>query len=154
VRRFAREFRRNVRDIDASAVRQLMEHSWPGNVRELQSVLKQAILHATGAVLLPGHLPRLSPSEDRSAPRVPRGDFCLEGFIREQLDTSPGDLYATTHLQVDRILVNAAMQFVDGNLSGAARLLGISRETLRTRIRTLGMLMRRSLEAADAALCN
>jgi two-component system nitrogen regulation response regulator GlnG len=151
VRRFARELRRDVREIDPSALRRLADHSWPGNVRELQSVLKQAILHATGSVLLPEHLPDLAPLQPGAMVHGRETEFCLKGFIREQLDVSAGDVYATTHQQVDRFLVQATLQFVNGNVSCASRVLGISRETLRTRIRALGMRMRHSLEDHDDA---
>jgi two-component system nitrogen regulation response regulator GlnG len=57
VRRFSRELGREVRQVAPEAMTRLRCYSWPGNIRELQSVLKQAVLQASGAVLLPAFLP-------------------------------------------------------------------------------------------------
>src|SRR5439155_20308040 len=57
VRRFSRELGREVREVAPEALERLRNYSWPGNIRELQSVLKQALLQARGAVLLPAFLP-------------------------------------------------------------------------------------------------
>src|SRR5262249_19643748 len=60
LRRFSRELGREVQDVSPEALERLGGYSWPGNIRELQSVLKQALLQASGTVLLPAFLPELS----------------------------------------------------------------------------------------------
>ncbi len=57
---FSRKLGREVRSVAPEAMDVLRRYSWPGNLRELQSVLKQALLQATGTVLLPEFLPPLS----------------------------------------------------------------------------------------------
>src|SRR5262249_52113763 len=57
VRRFSRELGREVSEVAPEALERLRHYPWAGNVRELQSVLKQALLRATGPVLLPAFLP-------------------------------------------------------------------------------------------------
>ena len=57
VKRFARDLRKNVQTIADESLELLKRYSWPGNVREFQSVIKQALLQATGPVLLPEFLP-------------------------------------------------------------------------------------------------
>ena len=57
LRRFSRELGKDMQTVAPEALALLQGHAWPGNVRELQSVLKQAMLQATGAVLLPDFLP-------------------------------------------------------------------------------------------------
>src|SRR5262249_43424972 len=57
LRRFSRDLGREVREIAPEAVELLRGYSWPGNIRELQGVLKQALLQATGTVLIPAFLP-------------------------------------------------------------------------------------------------
>ncbi len=59
VRRFSRELGREVREVARETMDLLHGYSWPGNVRELQSILKQALLKASGITLLPLFLPRL-----------------------------------------------------------------------------------------------
>src|SRR5262245_59306074 len=57
VRRFSRELGREVQEVAPEALARLRTYSWPGNIRELQSFLKQALLRASGPVLLPAFLP-------------------------------------------------------------------------------------------------
>src|ERR1700690_2058278 len=57
LRRFNRELGREIRDVTPEVLERLRGYAWPGNVRELQSVLKQALLQASGTVLLPTFLP-------------------------------------------------------------------------------------------------
>ncbi len=57
VRRFSRELGREVQEVAPEALDRLRGHPWPGNIRELQSTLKQALLRASGPVLLPAFLP-------------------------------------------------------------------------------------------------
>src|SRR5262249_25765532 len=57
VRRFSRELGKDVQHLAPDVLDALQRHTWPGNVRELQSVLKQALLQATGPVLVADFLP-------------------------------------------------------------------------------------------------
>src|SRR5271163_3454433 len=52
LRRFSHELGREVGEVAPEALKRLCSYSWPGNVRELQSVLKQALLQASGTILL------------------------------------------------------------------------------------------------------
>src|SRR5207244_2897678 len=83
-RRGSRELGREVREIDPKALERLHNYSWPGNIRELQSVLRQALLQASGTVLLPAFLPELSGGPSESGPAAaPGADLGLEAFIRQ-----------------------------------------------------------------------
>jgi two-component system nitrogen regulation response regulator GlnG len=70
LRRFSRELGREVRKVAPEAMERLCGYFWPGNIRQLQSVLKQALLQASGPVLLPSFLPEPleGPSEPAPAP--------------------------------------------------------------------------------------
>ena len=145
IRRFGRELGRDVREIAPETLDRLRAYPWPGNVRELQSVIQQALLRATGPVLLPAFLPELwAPMAVVTAPPVTASpSFDLDAFIREHLTPACPDVYAATHLQVDRLLVSAALKRTRGNQRRAARLLGISRQTLRSRLDVLGLEAKR-----------
>src|SRR5205823_1721999 len=85
LRRFGRELGREVREVDPEALERLGNYSWPGNIRELQSVLKQALLQASGTVLFPAFLPELAPQGAESGPASPpEADLGLEAFIRQR----------------------------------------------------------------------
>src|SRR6195256_2992339 len=60
LRRYSRELGREVRDVAPETLERLRGYDWPGNIRELQSVLKQALLQASGTTLLPAFLPALN----------------------------------------------------------------------------------------------
>jgi DNA-binding NtrC family response regulator len=150
LRRFSRELGRAVQEVAPEALERLRGYSWPGNVRELQSVLKQALLRASGPVLLPAFLPELpgQPCEPDPAPTAGKG-FGLEVSLQGETRPDARDLYADTHRQLDRLLLPRVLESTWGNLRQAARLLGIARQTLRQKIRDLELTVSRPSEADE-----
>jgi two-component system nitrogen regulation response regulator GlnG len=157
VRRFSPELRREVQEVAPEALERLRGYSWPGNIRELQSVLKQALLRASGATLLPAFLPDLSgkpPHPDAGPPMGEHGeapppagaDFGMDAFIRQRLRPEARDLYADAHRQVDQLLLPRVLEYTGGNQHQAARLLGIARQTLRQKLRDLGLHVTHAVE--------
>jgi two-component system nitrogen regulation response regulator GlnG len=155
LRRFNRELGREIAEIAPDALECLRRYSWPGNIRELQSVLKQALLHAAGSVLISAFLPEAvttgSSLPTATAP-VEAGGFQFEPFIRQRLAAGENDVYAEAHRQLDRILLTLALEFSAGNQRQAARLLGIARQTFRLRLRDAGLSLRQSVEGNDDSL--
>jgi len=150
LRRFSRELGREVQEIAPEALERLRGYSWPGNIRELQSVLKQALLRASGAILLPAFLPDLSGQPSELAADSPPGeDLGLGAYIRQRLGPDVDDLYADVHRQVDRLLLPLVLEYTGGNQHQAARLLGIARQTLRLKLRDLGLHVTHSVEADE-----
>src|SRR5437773_2825450 len=102
VRRFSRELGREVTQLGPEALERLRSYSWPGNIRELQSVLKQALLKASGPVLLPAFLPEElggggGGAGDASKAPTPEEDLGLGAFIRKRLTPEASDLYYQMH---------------------------------------------------------
>ena len=150
VRRYSRELGREVQEVAPEAMERLQSYSWPGNIRELQSILKQALLRASGPTLLPAFLPELPGGPPSPAVAPPTGDnLALEAFIDQRLVPDTNDLYAQTHAQLDRLLLTRVLQFTGGNQHQAARLLGIARQTLRIKLRDLGLYVTHSVESDD-----
>lgn len=150
VRRCNRELGRQISEIDPKAIERLQSYSWPGNIRELQSVIKQAMLQARGNVLLPAFLPELSNgTADTPTAPAPSLDFEIETFIRQRLQPDSRDLYAEAHGQLDRFLLSCVLEYTGGSQHQAARLLGIARQTLRLKLRDLGLRVAQSIEAHD-----
>jgi two-component system response regulator AtoC len=124
----------------------LLDYDWPGNIRELQGVLRQAMLQCSGEVLLESSLPtELKPSliqhkqdkpTDAAAPKPSGG---LSQFITERLSALSKDLYAETLAQMETELLTLVLQHAGGNQSEASRILGITRGSLRNKIRTHGI---------------
>jgi two-component system nitrogen regulation response regulator GlnG len=146
LRRFSRELGREVREANPEALEVLRAYPWPGNVRELQSVLRQALLEARGEVLLAAFLPELlrRPGEPAG------GAFALEKFVAERLAAGTRTLHAETISSVERVLLGLVLTHTGGNQVRAAEILGITRKTLRARLRELGLTITRSVGRADA----
>jgi two-component system nitrogen regulation response regulator GlnG len=155
LRRFNRELGREVRDVAPETLARLRAYPWPGNIRELQSVLKQALLRATGSVLVPAFLPEALTEEAAAADSVAQqpgsSAFPFEEFIRQRLQAGGEEVYAEAHRQLDRILLTLALEFTGGNQRSAARALGIARQTFRMRLREVGLSLKHQVEDADSA---
>jgi DNA-binding NtrC family response regulator len=143
LQRLAGDLQQPVRQIAPDALAALARYSWPGNIRELQSVLKQAILHATGPIVMHACLPRLvretgTPPTPAPAPRSgPVTDW--GAFVAERLASPKPELYARSMELVERTLIPLVLRHTLGNQTAAAEILGITRASLRHKIRALGI---------------
>ena len=146
LRRCCREVSRDVSEASAETVQRLQDYQWPGNVRELQSVLRRAVLRATGPILLPEFLPESFDGPSDSLAGAQSGTTTFT--IHERLDSETRDLYATVHRQLDRLLIPRVLEHTAGNQREAALLLGIARHTLRLKMRDLGLSSSRQPDAA------
>jgi two-component system response regulator AtoC len=126
IARFNQELKRHVLGVSPPAMEQLRAYHWPGNVRELRNAIERAfILHAGADEIRPEHLtPELRQAtaarpKDRLAPAADEKGLVLD--------------------DVERRLIAEAMERASGNQSKAARMLGVSRDTLRYRLKKHGM---------------
>jgi two-component system nitrogen regulation response regulator GlnG len=112
----------------------LLAHDWPGNVRELQNVIQRALLKLPGARLGAKELFGLLPA----GASAERG---LTGLVESILDAPPPahGRHAAAVAAVEAPLIAAALSRTKGNQLRAAELLGMNRNTLRERMRALGM---------------
>ncbi len=147
--RFSRELGREVREAAPEVLERCRAYGWPGNIRELQSVLKQALLRASGPVLLPAFLPELAGEPGQPAAGAPGPEPGVEAYILQRLGPEARDLYAEVHRQVDRLLLPRVLEYTSGNQNQAARLLGIARQTLRLKLRELGLHVTHSLATGE-----
>ena len=109
LQRFSKKYKKDIRQISASALRKLREYSWPGNVRELQHIMERAVILASGYSL----------SAD---------DFILKPSGRKPKDEN-------LNLEdVERDTIEKALLRSDGNMNQAAEILGISRFALYRKI--------------------
>lgn len=148
VRRFSGELGKDVRAAAPETLEALQRHHWPGNLRELQSVLKQALLRATGPVLAPDFLPDLS-SRLSDKPQAAVALAAWGDFIDAQLAGGGGNLYAEALEAMERQLLTRTLRYTGGNQLQAAKLLGITRGSLRAKIRALGISIDRYVSMED-----
>jgi nitrogen regulation protein NR(I) len=152
---FSRDLGKDVRSFAPNATEMLKRYHWPGNIRELQSVLKQAILRATGPLLLPDFLPEsvtgTSRANDAPQPHANGGiaDSDWQQFIRRRLEEGSESLYAESVERLEAELLTAVLRHTDGNQLQAAKILGVTRGTLRNKIRSLGISIDRVIHAHE-----
>ena len=121
--------------LDDAATRALLAHFWPGNIRELENVMHHAILVAQGAEVAPNDL-NLSRRIEQSVPASPPQELSLDEIFGRLFDAGGDALF-------DRIvdaLIRAALHHCEGNQVQAARLLGISRNVLRSQLARMGLI--------------
>jgi transcriptional regulator with PAS, ATPase and Fis domain len=123
VEHFARKYAGGLpRAVAPPALELLVAYDWPGNVRELESVMERALLLGDGPQVVAADLP----AAVTNRLRLPRGLMDVE------LPDAGVDLRA-----LERSLISRALERTSGNVSRAARLLGLSRRTLQYRIAKL-----------------
>jgi two-component system NtrC family response regulator len=110
VNRFGRELNPGVQTLSADAIDAVDAYGWPGNVRELENRIKRAVIMADGK-------------------SVNSADLDLPSNAANNDDALPINLRAAREV-ADRKAIRQAMSRTDNNISGAAKLLGISRPTL------------------------
>src|SRR6266852_5365023 len=150
LRRFAREMDRPIEGISPPALDVLKSYSWPGNVRELQNILKQALLQATGTVLLPDFLPRVVYELDAQTSVANRDQpNSLHDLIDQKLRQPAENLHEDCLRWMERILLTKVLQHTGGNQVQASHILGITRGSLRNKLRELGITIARTVASDE-----
>jgi DNA-binding NtrC family response regulator len=119
-RALPREVRRaGRRSVSQEALAMLVAYDWPGNVRELESVIERALLLGESDTIVPADLPASVRARRERAGAMPGIDIPDEGIDLDALEES---------------LLLKALEKAGGNVSRAARLLGLSRRTMQYRM--------------------
>ena len=113
LKRHSGRYRKCVHGFDSGGMQSLLEHSWPGNIRELDHAIERAVLLSQGELVRAGDL-GLRSSLPGTAPRIE--DLTLE--------------------EVEKLVIQKALTRFDGNVSQAAKALGLSRSALYRRLET------------------
>lgn len=124
-----RQYGLAARRLSREAKERLMLYPWPGNVRELANVIERALLLESGEELQLNQLARIGPEQSRAALRA-QGDSAIVVDLPAE-----GVPFAL----LERSILERALNMSDGNVTRAARLLRVSRDTLRYRIDKLGL---------------
>ncbi len=119
----------------------LRAYDWPGNVRELENAIQRAITLSQGDKIFPDALPPQLFRPGQGA------HLSFENFLEEKLadlvdrmgGLDRGDIYAMVLHRVEKPLLTLVLKKTEGNQVRAAHLLGINRNTLRKKIRELGI---------------
>jgi len=144
VRRFLRHFckanNKPLVDLTADAMDALLTYNWPGNVRELRTAIEHGVVMATGPKITVRDLP--TAVRQAAGASLPRGISAAKAFGEK---ASPLDLHET-----EKKLIMQALATTNGNVTAAAKKLGISRRTLHRKINE----MNAAKSDSDAATAN
>ena len=139
LRKYSKEFGKDIRVIAPETLKLLEAYHWPGNVRELESVMKQSLLTARGNVLLPEFVPHLVVEETQSILSRTDCETISEGFIAKRIAAGSNNLHAEAIATTEHKLLSQVLEHTRGNQLKASGILGISRVTLRSKLKSLGI---------------
>ncbi len=130
--------------VSDEAMRALSAHLWPGNLNELDSVLKRALIEQKGNILLPTQLFDSDAAESVVAtaegPRSDRYASDWAAFTDMRVEAGTDTLHAEAIAETERKLFSRLLRHTRGNQAQAARYLGITRASLRKKLRLYGMV--------------
>jgi two-component system, NtrC family, response regulator AtoC len=138
VKKYSREFKKDVRGISRTALPALTAYDWPGNVRELENIIERSVALATRPVILMEDLPLELAMQGTSPPRNAREPSGLTLTLKEARD------------RFEQAYVLRVLEHEDWNQSRAARRLGVHRNTLIARLAAWGVRPRDRAGAAAA----
>ena len=123
IRRFSREFRKNIREVSRDALDLLRRYHWPGNVRELRNLVERICIMHHDEVIRPEYLPKEIWGD---APRRAEG-------IPSEIPPAGIDLEKLVE-NLERELIGKALAITGGNVAKTARLVNVARGTLRYKL--------------------
>jgi two-component system, NtrC family, response regulator AtoC len=140
LRHFCKENNKQLLDLTPDAMDALLTYDWPGNVRELRTAIEHGVVMATGQKIALRDLPMAV--RQAATAKLPGGVSATEAFGEK---ASPLDLHET-----EKKLIVQALAATNGNVTAAAKKLGISRRTLHRKINEMN-LSKKSAQARDAS---
>jgi transcriptional regulator with PAS, ATPase and Fis domain len=125
VEHYNRKFKRNIEGVTEATAKLLLSHDWPGNVRELRNAIERAMILEESSLITPPSLPIAISRPDAGALAVPASvDIPTDGLSLEDNERS---------------LLARALEKTNGNQTQAARLLRITRDTLRYKMKKFNL---------------
>jgi len=142
--RYNRKFKKSIRRLTEETGKLLHKHDWPGNVRELKNAIERAMILEEGDELHPDYLPfavgkrtiGMTAFEASSGGSGNGGATLPNGRALPKLSIPEG---GTSLEEVERAFVEMAISQSNGNQTQAARLLDISRDALRYKLKKFGL---------------
>jgi two-component system nitrogen regulation response regulator GlnG len=154
--RLNRQLGASVQSISEAALEILQEYDWPGNVRELQNVIRESVIASAGPTLLPEFLPvELQRSKSAYEPRHSETHVAgldwpgVASLVQDLIQARESGVYRRALEHFDRLLISCAMDRTGGHLAQAADILGISRPTLRAKLRSLKLALHKTLTPTE-----
>jgi len=137
IKYYNHQFQKNISSINESVRKLLMQYNWPGNIRELRNVIERAVILETMSTLQPDSLPGEIVSLSES-PGIQAGTIIDTPISVEKADLPFGisiPAEGVSLYEIEKQIIKQALEKTDYNQTQTSRLLGISRDTLRYKVK-------------------
>ncbi len=157
IRLAAERYKMPVRAIAPAAMRRLVEYDWPGNVRELRNAVERAMVLAEGDELTARDLPeeiRPAARDAATTPRAATNESAAGGSSSNGVDDLPVPFTAdfrADRREFERRYITRCLEETGGNVTRAASILGMHRQSLQHKLRELGLARRYVTLDGDAS---
>lgn len=137
------EFGKNVKGVSKPAIKKIMRYDWPGNVSELKNAVRSAVALCRGNSILVEDLPANVIGAKISKRRGDIQDWILADWIEGEVSVLKGnsqkDYYGNVISRVEKELIRQVLEMTSGKKVETAEILGITRNTLRTKMNNYGL---------------
>jgi two-component system nitrogen regulation response regulator GlnG len=143
IRRYARKYNKTINGISSDAIELLMEQPWEGNIRELKNVINSSALFCKGDVLVTEDFQSFLQTKGKAKKICPEtvGNDYYEAFLNmlepsfaDICNKNTGSIFESMTTGLEKAIIRMAMEKTGNNQVLAAKILGISRNTLRDRL--------------------
>jgi two-component system nitrogen regulation response regulator GlnG len=139
---------RELHGFDPETLTILQQYDWPGNVRELQGAIQEAMLRATGHLILAEFLPDAVRQRAPATPTASAGGEALadvQALVKDLLERGETEVYAQVIRAVERVLLAQVLRRTSYHQGQASEILGLNRSTLRYKLRELGLALGKAI---------
>lgn len=137
------EIGRSIKGISKPALNKIIKHDWPGNIKELKNTLKSAIALCRGSSILVEDLPLAIIGRKNSKSQGELHDIILSDWVAEEINVlkknNQTNYYCNVINRVERELIKQVLESTQGKKVESAEILGITRNTLRSKMNNYGL---------------
>lgn len=145
--KFNRQFNKSVKRLSPEVMEQFKKYNWPGNVRELENAIQTAVVMSKKNVLFLEDFPLLTGRVEEVKSKLPKPVSSYEQIfqnilgpiLKDSIAFVDGQLYKHLMAGLEKTLINMVLSQVGNSQTKAAEVLGISRNTLRARMKAYGL---------------
>ena len=141
IARFGSEYKKLIRHVSEGVLYRLRTYSWPGNIRELENCLRRAVILCAGDVIMEEHIELLDRQKEHRAQALNRQQVMnrikdkIQNILPEVIQLSREGIHANIIETVEKTIILRVLEECGNNQVKAAEMLGISRNTLRHRLK-------------------
>lgn len=143
IKKFGIDSPKNIKGISKPALNKILKYDWPGNIRELKNTIKSSMALCRGNSILIEDLPAAVIGAKISKRHGDIQDWVLADWIEGEIEilknANQKNYYGNIINRVERELLRQVLEFTNGKKVEAAEILGITRNTLRTKMNNYGL---------------